>query len=129
MDRRTDGGRIANTFKVSPKMFGGADVGAFSQDDFDVYQWINKVEFSFYFTARLFSPLHASTVYSAFLCSQVLEDKPTEASLDAHISAVSMKLQVARREYAWEYYRKQSISYFKRGDCSRECSRGSLRRA
>lgn len=42
------------------------DVGSFSFEDFEVNEWVNKV----------------------------LEDRPPETSPDAHISALSMKLQV-----------------------------------
>lgn len=47
-------------------MLGSADVGAFSRDNFEVHAWVNRV----------------------------LDDRPGDSSLDAHISAVSMKLQV-----------------------------------
>jgi len=47
-------------------MLGGADVSAFGRDDYDAVAWVNKV----------------------------LEGKPGDAAMDAHISAVSMKLQI-----------------------------------
>jgi len=45
-------------------MFGGADVGAFSQDDFDVYQWINKVCLCIFVAACICSSIPCLTLFS-----------------------------------------------------------------
>ena len=98
-------------------------IAAFSHDDFDEVKWVNKVsaptptgmtvthEPTIGVPTRLYrcfgsrgSSCHGRERRSqawfrvarltTVVAPQVLEDKPSESSLDAHISAVSMKLQI-----------------------------------